>query len=72
MQRLMQKLSQPSLLKTASYINGQWQASTEQFAVLNPATEEVITKVADAGVDLVDKGHFSSNSSTTKVARAFS
>ncbi|QBG37774.1 NAD-dependent succinate-semialdehyde dehydrogenase [Litorilituus sediminis] len=51
----MQKLSQPSLLKTTSYINGQWQASPEQFAVLNPATDEVITKVADAGVELVEK-----------------
>ncbi len=46
-------LKNTSLLKTKSYINGQWldADSGKTFDVKNPASGEVITSVADLGVD---------------------
>lgn len=45
------QLSDPSLLHHQSYIDGQWcDASTQQtFDVYNPATSELLAKVADCG-----------------------
>lgn len=37
------------LIKTFSYINGSWHSSSSSFEVTNPANNEVITKVSDAG-----------------------
>ena len=45
----MQKIKQSALLKTSSYINGQWHASDVTFTVSNPATNEVLAQVSDAG-----------------------
>ena len=44
-------LSDPGLLKTQAYINGEWvdADSGETFAVYNPATNEVIAEVASVG-----------------------
>ena len=43
------KLNDPTLLRVDSYINGRWIAGSKRFAVANPATGEVIAKVADLG-----------------------
>ncbi|MBR7888163.1 NAD-dependent succinate-semialdehyde dehydrogenase [Marinomonas sp. A79] len=45
------RLSQPSLLKSQSYINGEWvaAASGETFSVSNPSTGEHLIDVADLG-----------------------
>ena len=43
------QLNDPSLLRVDSYINGSWIAGRKTFAVTNPATREVIAKVADLG-----------------------
>ncbi|MCH2555480.1 MAG: aldehyde dehydrogenase family protein, partial [SAR116 cluster bacterium] len=44
-------LNDPTLFCTGSYVNGAWTAAPgdRRFAVTNPATGEVITKVADLG-----------------------
>jgi succinate-semialdehyde dehydrogenase/glutarate-semialdehyde dehydrogenase len=50
------KLSDPSLLKTDAYINGQWVGSGDKrIPVTNPATGEVIAEVADHGADMTRK-----------------
>ncbi len=43
------QLNDPSILRVDSYINGSWIAGRKTFAVTNPATGEVIAKVADLG-----------------------
>jgi succinate-semialdehyde dehydrogenase/glutarate-semialdehyde dehydrogenase len=40
-------LSDPALLETRAYINGEWRDSDSRFAVTNPATGEVIAEVTD-------------------------
>lgn len=45
----MSDLSKNPLLKTDSYINGQWVKGTERFDVFNPANKETVTDVADLG-----------------------
>lgn len=49
---LQQQLKDPSLLKCAGFINGQWvQTKTEKaFEVFNPSTGDVVASVADLGV----------------------
>lgn len=50
------KLSDPSLLKTDAYINGQWVGSGDKhIPVTNPATGEVIAEVADHGAEMTKK-----------------
>lgn len=44
------QLANPELLRTDSFIAGQWQSAETRFAVLNPATEQVIAQVAEADV----------------------
>jgi succinate-semialdehyde dehydrogenase/glutarate-semialdehyde dehydrogenase len=46
----MQELSDKSLLKQQSFINGQWCASHSVFNVLNPASNQVVARVSDATV----------------------
>ena len=46
----MHKLHDPQLLKKASYINGCWHSSTNELAVNNPATGELVAKVSNAGI----------------------
>lgn len=46
----MDKLNDKSLLKTHSYINGKWMTGESKFSVVNPATNEVLIKVSNAGV----------------------
>ena len=43
------KLSDPSLLETRAYVNGEWVETGKTFAVHNPATGERIAEVADLG-----------------------
>jgi len=46
-------ISDPSLLKTSAYVDGQWidSASGEKFTVTNPATGAVIAECASCGTD---------------------
>ncbi|MFN0200079.1 MAG: NAD-dependent succinate-semialdehyde dehydrogenase [Bacteroidia bacterium] len=48
---LLSLLSSPQLLQNQAYINGEWRTavSGEMFEVQNPATDEVITTVANVG-----------------------
>lgn len=41
------KINNPQLIKSNAYINGEWVGAEAQFDVTNPATGEVITRVAD-------------------------
>lgn len=43
-------LNDAQLVKTSSYINGQWLAESADIDVINPATDEVVARIADAGV----------------------
>ncbi|MCB5227635.1 NAD-dependent succinate-semialdehyde dehydrogenase [Alishewanella sp. 16-MA] len=43
-----------SLLKTCSFINGQWQAGPDSFAVTNPATQQVLLDVHGANADMAE------------------
>jgi len=44
-------IKQSALLKTSSYINGNWHPSNTTFDVSNPAIDEVIAQVCDASVE---------------------
>jgi len=44
----MQSLISPQLLKTQSYINGQWHSCSNKFEVINPATNTVLVEVDNA------------------------
>lgn len=44
-------LKDPQLLRNASYINGRWHHGESLISVINPANSEVLTQVANAGVD---------------------
>lgn len=46
---LEQKLKDPSLLKYAGFINGQWVQTKKAFEVVNPSTGNVVASVADLG-----------------------
>ncbi len=43
----MLNLNDPTLLQTNAYINGQWIESDNKFAVINPATGDIIANVSD-------------------------
>ena len=47
----MLDIKQSALLKTSSYINGNWHPSNTTFDVSNPAIDEVIAQVCDASVE---------------------
>ena len=49
--RLDWSLSDPSLLRTQAFINGEWLDADDgaTFEVLNPATHEVVAEVANVG-----------------------
>lgn len=44
---LLNILKDKTLLRTQSFIDGQWQSSNHFFSVFNPATQEIIAKVND-------------------------
>ncbi len=44
------QLANPELLRTGGFIAGQWQSGARCFAVMNPATAQVIAQVAEADV----------------------
>ena len=44
------QLANSELLRTDSFIAGQWQSANSRFAVLNPATRQLIAEVAQADV----------------------
>lgn len=46
----MQQVNDSGLVKLSSYIDGQWVEGQTRFDVINPATEQVIAKVCDAGI----------------------
>ncbi|WP_324288204.1 NAD-dependent succinate-semialdehyde dehydrogenase [Hoeflea algicola] len=45
------QLSDPSLMEHRAYVAGEWKAGVRSFPVLNPATGEEFTRVADLGAD---------------------
>lgn len=47
----MHKINDQALIKTRSYIDGNWQSSQTTFDVLNPATGETVAQVSDANVE---------------------
>ena len=47
----MHKINDQALIKTRSYIDGNWQSSQTTFDVLNPATGETVAQVCDASVE---------------------
>ncbi|OWY03688.1 succinate-semialdehyde dehydrogenase (NADP(+)) [Thioclava sp. F1Mire-8] len=47
----MLKLNDPSLLETRAYVNGEWIETGKTFDVTDPATGELVAKVADLDVD---------------------
>ncbi|OWY16141.1 succinate-semialdehyde dehydrogenase (NADP(+)) [Thioclava sp. JM3] len=47
----MLKLNDPSLLETRAYVNGKWIETGKTFDVTDPATGELVAKVADLDVD---------------------
>ena len=72
----MQPHALQMLLKNGSYINGQWQSGSHTFDVNNPATGELVARVADAtkddalaAIEAADKA-FKSWSKTTAAERA--
>ena len=44
------RLNDPSLFEVRAYVDGRWIAGARTFDVTNPATGDVIAKVADLGV----------------------
>jgi len=46
----MKQLSDNQLLKTSSYINGKWHKGTSTFEVINPANNQLVANVCDAGI----------------------
>jgi len=46
----MKQLSDNQLLKTSSYINGKWHKGPSTFEVLNPANNQLVANVCDAGI----------------------
>ncbi|NVJ60663.1 MAG: NAD-dependent succinate-semialdehyde dehydrogenase [Gammaproteobacteria bacterium] len=51
MTALINHLKQSSLLKTQSYVNGQWVKQNKTFSVNNPANNKVIAEVNDDGAE---------------------
>lgn len=47
----MHKINDQALIKTCSYIDGNWHSSQTTFDVLNPATGETVAQVSDACVE---------------------
>ncbi len=45
----MQGIKDSQLIKLSSYIDGRWVDGEQKFSVINPATQQVIAEVADAG-----------------------
>ena len=45
----MQQLKAGTLVKTGSFINGNWCSGGQTFTVINPADQQVLCEVADAG-----------------------
>ncbi|WP_076416559.1 NAD-dependent succinate-semialdehyde dehydrogenase [Shewanella sp. UCD-KL12] len=46
----MQQVNDTRLVKLGSYIDGQWHDGEEHFDVVNPANEQVIAQVCNAGI----------------------
>jgi succinate-semialdehyde dehydrogenase/glutarate-semialdehyde dehydrogenase len=46
----MQRVSDKQLVKNASYINGGWKANNDEFNVINPASNEIVAQVSNAGI----------------------
>lgn len=46
----MQQVNDTRLVKLGSYIDGQWHDGKEHFDVINPANEQVIAQVCNAGI----------------------
>lgn len=49
MSDLKQRLSDPGLFRTESYVDGKWVSGETRFQVSNPANREIIAEVCDVG-----------------------
>ncbi|WP_375284468.1 NAD-dependent succinate-semialdehyde dehydrogenase [Marinicauda pacifica] len=49
MSDLKQRLSDPGLFRTESYVDGKWVSGETRFEVSNPANREIIAEVCDVG-----------------------
>lgn len=47
----MHQLIDSTLLKTSSFINGQWLVNQQKITVTNPATGELVSQVSNAGIE---------------------
>ncbi len=47
----LDQMQDHDLIKTASYIDGTWNAGADSFAVSNPANGDIIARVTDAGAE---------------------
>lgn len=47
----MNQLNDQQLLKTSSFINGQWHQSLSTFDVINPANNQRVAMVSNAGIE---------------------
>ena len=47
----MDQINDQQLIRHCSYINGQWHQSDATFSVINPATNQSIATVSNAGID---------------------
>ena len=45
----MQQVNDSGLVKLSSYIDGQWIEGQERFEVINPANDQVVAQVVNAG-----------------------
>ncbi|WP_286234934.1 NAD-dependent succinate-semialdehyde dehydrogenase [Thalassotalea sediminis] len=50
----MNDLKSPALLKSCSFINGQWQEALDKFDVYNPANNEVIAQISEVSAEQID------------------
>ncbi|MCL1057497.1 NAD-dependent succinate-semialdehyde dehydrogenase [Shewanella gelidimarina] len=47
----MQQVNDSGLVKLSSYINGQWIEGATRFDVINPANDQVVAQVSNAGIE---------------------
>jgi len=63
------KLKDNNLLRTCSYINGEWLSDEQSFDVLDPATGELICSVAEANTKQLEYAIVSAKVAQVKWAR---
>jgi succinate-semialdehyde dehydrogenase/glutarate-semialdehyde dehydrogenase len=57
----MQNITDQALVKTASYIDGNWVESAVKIAVCNPANGEVLVNISDASPEMAEQAIFAAS-----------